>query len=94
MKKIVLIALFALAVSGSAKAEPPKEYPQIAAEIAKGRSDPSLEVFRAMLGDIARKKDAEALRKLVAANFFWERDFGGGFEKKNPLSSISPPRSA
>ncbi|MBX3522228.1 MAG: hypothetical protein KF807_03355 [Xanthobacteraceae bacterium] len=82
MKKIVLTALFALAFTATASAEPPKEYPLVAAEIAKGPSDPSLEVFRATLGEIARKKDAEALRKLVAGSFFWERDFGGGFEKK------------
>src|SRR5436190_150908 len=50
--------------------------------LPKDPSDPSLAVFRATLADIARKKDSDALPKLVAREFFWERDFGGGFDKK------------
>jgi hypothetical protein len=83
MKKTILISLAALALAGAAEAQPKfKDYPQIEVTIPKGPNDPSLEVFRASLTEIARNKDAAALQKLVDRGFFWERDFGGGFDRK------------
>ena len=40
--------------------------------------------------DIARRKDEAALEKLLARDFFWERDFGGGYDElKSPLVNLS-----
>jgi hypothetical protein len=83
MKRLAAVALAALVIAGAAEAEPKwKSYPLVAVAIPKEPNDPSLTVFRATLADIARKKDSDALIKLVAKEFFWDRDFGGGFEKK------------
>jgi hypothetical protein len=83
MKRAAVLALAALALTGAAEAQPKwKSYPLVAVTIPKEPDDPSLTVFRATLADIARKKDSDTLIKRVAKDFFWERDFGGGFEKK------------
>lgn len=83
MIRAAAIALAALAFAGAAEAQPKwKTYPLVAVTIPGDPNDPALTVFRATLSEIARKKDSDALIKLVAKEFFWERDFGGGFEKK------------
>jgi hypothetical protein len=45
-------------------------------------NDPSLTVFRARLGEIARARDLKGLKGVVGGNFFWEHDFGGGYDPK------------
>jgi hypothetical protein len=83
MTRLAAIALAALAVAGAAEAQPKwKSYSLVAVTIPGEPDDPSLTIFRANLSEIARRKDSDALQKLVARNFFWERDFGGGFDKK------------
>lgn len=79
----VAVALAALASAGAADAEPKwKSYAPVAVSIPKEPNDPALTIFRANLAEFARKKDSDALIKLVARGFFWDRDFGGGFDKK------------
>jgi hypothetical protein len=83
MKRAAFVALAALAIVSAADAQPKwKSYLPVAVTIPPAPNDPSLTVFRATLTDIARKKDDVALQKLVARDFFWERDFGSGFEKQ------------
>jgi hypothetical protein len=83
MRRLAAIAFAALVLAGAAEAQPKwTSYPLVAVAIPKEPNDPSLTVFRARLLEIARKKDADALIKLVAKDFFWERDFGGSYEKK------------
>lgn len=83
MNRLALIALAALVLTGAAQAQPKwKSYPLVAVVLPKEPDDPSLAVFRATLSEIARKKDDVALQKLVAKDFYWERDFGAGYDKK------------
>jgi hypothetical protein len=82
MKRLAAILLAAFAFTVAAEAQPKwKNYRAVAVAFPKRANDPALTVFRSMLAEIAEKKDAEALQKRVARDFFWERDFGGGFEK-------------
>ena len=83
MKRLAATIFAALAFAGAAEAQPKwTSYSLVAVTIPKEPSDPALAVFRATLAEIARKKDSDALPKLVAKDFFWERDFGGSYEKK------------
>lgn len=90
---IALTAVVALILSASAQAQDtdrPKTYPLVAVAIPKGPNDPSLGVFRQRVIDIAQKKDEAALERLLARDFFWERDFGSGFDElKSPLVNLS-----
>ncbi len=53
-------------------------------------TDPSLAAFRAKLGEIAKARDLKALKGLVATGFFWQSDFGGGFDAhKTPLQNLT-----
>jgi hypothetical protein len=53
-------------------------------------TDPSLAAFRAKLGEVAKARDLKALKGLVAKSFFWERDFGGGFDAHaTPLENLT-----
>jgi hypothetical protein len=84
MKRVVAIALAAWLCHGAAAEAQPKwkNYRAVAVAFPKRSNDPAMTVFRSALFDIAQKKDAEALQKRVARDFFWERDFGGGFDKQ------------
>ena len=75
--------LAACTFAAAAEAQPKwTSYRAVAVAFPKRSNDPALTVFRARLSEIAARKDAETLRKHVARDFFWERDFGGGFDKK------------
>jgi len=51
---------------------PPKPYELVPVTLAPPYNDASFEAFRKQLGDIARRKDRNALANLVVArNFFW-----------------------
>jgi hypothetical protein len=45
-------------------------------------TDPSMKVFRQHLGEIARTRDLNGLKDVVAGKMFWERDLGGGYNRK------------
>jgi len=52
-------------------------------------TDPSLAAFRAKLGEIGKAHDIKSLKSQVATTFFWERDFGGGYQPKaTPLQNL------
>jgi hypothetical protein len=87
MTRLALLLAAALAFSGAAEAQKFKTYPAVVVSIPKGPNDMSLSVFRSKLFELARKKDKDALGKMIVRDFFWERDFGGGFDRK--LSAFS-----
>lgn len=81
--RLAAAALIALALAGIAEAQPKwTSYEPVAVAFPKRSNDPALTVFRSILADVMRKKDRKALEKYVARDFFWERDFGGGYDKK------------
>lgn len=81
--RLAAAVLIALALAGIAEAQPKStSYEPVAVAFPKRSNDPALTVFRSILADIARKQDRKALEKHVARDFFWEHDFGGGYEKK------------
>jgi hypothetical protein len=85
-----LFAVLAFALTAPAAAQPAKIYAPVPVTIPPRPNDPSLEIFRARLSDLARKQDRKALAALLARTFFWERDFGGGFDKrKSPLVNFT-----
>jgi hypothetical protein len=58
-----------------------KPYKSVAVAIPPAPQDPSFDALRKELADIAKRKDRAALaQKVVAREFFWERDFGGNFD--------------
>ncbi len=55
----------------------PKPYDLVPVTLPPAYNDPSFEVFRKQLGDVARRKDRRALGNLVVArNFFWVGEQG------------------
>lgn len=61
---------------------PPKPYKPVSISAPVPLTDPSFEAFRKQVQDIAKRKDKAALGKIVAKNFFWERESGNGADKK------------
>src|SRR5829696_4166111 len=68
-----------------------KPYKTVAVTVPNIPRDPSFDTFRKELGDIAKRKDRAALgQRIVARDFFWERDFSGGFEPtRSSLDNLS-----
>jgi hypothetical protein len=86
----LLFGFVALTAVLPAAAQPAKTYAPVAVTIPAVPNDPSLDAFRARLSAIAGRKDKAELAKLLTRNFFWDRDFGGGFDKrKSPLVNLS-----
>jgi hypothetical protein len=57
----------------------------VAVTIASMARDPTFDTFRKELAGIAQRKDRGALAgRIVASDFFWERDFGGSFDPAKP----------
>jgi hypothetical protein len=50
-------------------------------------ADPGFDASRAELLAIVLRADREALNKRVARDFFWDRDHGGGFDRKRPAAA-------
>jgi hypothetical protein len=71
--------------------KPAKPYKPVAVKIIAAPRDAAFAALRKDLGDIAKRKDRAALSNLVVAkDFFWERDFGGGFDpQKSSLDNLS-----
>jgi len=64
-------------------AQPP--YKAVAVTIPSAPRDPAFEALRKELADIAKRKDRAALaQRIVGRDFFWERDFSGGFDPRRP----------
>jgi hypothetical protein len=62
-----------------------KPYKAVAVTITTVPRDPAFEGLRKELADIAKRKDRAALaQRVVAREFFWERDFSGSFDAKRP----------
>ena len=62
-----------------------KPYKTVAVTISAMPRDAAFEALRKELGDIAKRKDRAALaQRIVLRDFFWERDFSGGFDPKRP----------
>jgi hypothetical protein len=60
-----------------------KPYKAVAVTIAQSGRDPAFDALRRELGDIVKRKDRAALaQRIVARDFFWERDFSGSFDPK------------
>jgi hypothetical protein len=52
-------------------------------------TDPSLATFRGQLDAIAKARDLDAIKSLLGPNFFWERDFGGGYDASaSPMQNL------
>jgi len=62
-----------------------KPYRPVAVTVPTVPRDAAFEALRKELGDIAKRKDRNALAQRTAAReFFWERDFSGSFDPKRP----------
>ena len=62
-----------------------KPYKMVAVTIATAPREASFDALRKELVDIAKRKDRAALaQRVVARDFFWERDFSGSFDAKRP----------
>lgn len=71
--------------AGAPAAQPAqKPYKVIAVTLPGVARDAGLDSLRKELGDIAKRKDRNALAGRIAKDFFWERDFGGNFEAAKP----------
>lgn len=58
-----------------------KPYKTVPVTIAASPRDPSFDAFRKEIADIAKRRDRTALgQRIVPKDFFWERDFSGGFD--------------
>ncbi|WIY52428.1 hypothetical protein O9Z70_13310 [Devosia sp. YIM 151766] len=56
-------------------------YERILLEFVSPPPPPGLTGFTSELADIATGRDAQRLEPFLARDFFWERDYGGGFEQ-------------
>src|SRR5215216_3898665 len=62
-----------------------KPYKAVAVTIPAVPRDAAFDALRKELADIAKRKDRAALaQRVVAREFFWERDFSGSFDPKRP----------
>jgi hypothetical protein len=60
-----------------------KPYKAVAVTLPTSVRDAGLDGLRKELGEIAKRKDRAALaQRIVARDFFWERDFSGSFDPK------------
>lgn len=64
---------------------PPKPYPAVAITPASPSNDVTLAAFRLEIAVVAKSRIYSALTRLmVARGFFWDRDFGHGFDPRKP----------
>lgn len=94
---------FAIAQQKPQPAAPPAPYKAVAIVPPKPLNDPAFEAFRKHVGDVARKRDRNALAKLVAAHgFFWDRpgsprtanNKGTGIETLSAALGLANPEAA
>ena len=87
MIRLVAIAVLlgAAALPAYAQRAPaePKPYKPVSVTLPEPPKESGLAALRAQLAAIAQKRDRAALARVVdPKRFFWERDFGGSYEKK------------
>jgi hypothetical protein len=64
---------------------PPKPYTPVAIALPAASDDASFATFRAGLAAVAKRRVYAELAQLVQAQrFFWDRDFGHGFDPRKP----------
>jgi hypothetical protein len=64
---------------------PPKPYPAVTITPANLSNDVTLAAFRLEIAVVAKSRIYSALaRMMVARGFFWDRDFGHGFDPRKP----------
>lgn len=64
---------------------PPKPYPAVVITPASPSNDVTLAAFRLEISVVAKSRIYSALARLmVARGFFWDRDFGHGFDPRKP----------
>ncbi len=64
---------------------PVKPYQPLAIKMPTPATDPSFAAFRKQLADVAKRKDRNALSRLVVSQgFFWESESGDKADKKAP----------
>jgi hypothetical protein len=93
IRSIVIAAMLLAAPPALAQRAPAanKPYKPVAVTLPEPSKDRGLAALRAQLAIIAQKRDRAALARITdAKSFFWERDFGGGYEaKKAPIENLS-----
>jgi hypothetical protein len=93
MRSIVIAAMLLAPAPALAQRAPAanKPYRPVAVTLPEPSKDRGLAAFRAQLATIAQKRDRAALARITdAKSFFWERDFGGGYEaKKSPIENLT-----
>jgi hypothetical protein len=79
---LLAVGLAQAQTRGPAQRPPPyKPYSAVAVDIPPAPDDPSFAAFRNELADIAKRRVyADLAAVVVARGFFWDRDFGGGFD--------------
>src|SRR5262245_38314721 len=74
----------------AALAQAPQPYKVVPVEPAKPVADPSLDVFRKELGDIAKRKDRAALARLIVyRGLFWEGDEKSADPRKSGIDNLA-----
>ena len=69
----------------AAPASASKPYQAVAVTLPPAADDESLETFRKELADVAKSRMYVELTRLVTVTgFFWDRDFKGGFDRRQP----------
>ena len=86
-----VLAVLCCAGSLVALAEDPRAYKGVTITLPPREADPSLEVFRKELAEIAQKKDRAALAgKVVGKGFFWQReDTDGADANKSGIDNLA-----
>jgi hypothetical protein len=84
-RTLALLPLMLLALPPAAQAQSPKPYAPVAIARAAAPADESFAAFRAKLAAAAKRRLFSDLAPLIEPHgFFWERDFGNGFDRRKP----------
>jgi hypothetical protein len=79
------LALLATAAAAQLAPRAPKSYTPVAVTPAKAFADPGFAAFRQAIGAAAKRRLYGELEALVQAQgFFWDRDFGRGYDPRRP----------
>jgi hypothetical protein len=82
-----IVAAFLVAVPAAAQlpSEPTTPYAPVAVTLPAPAADPSFAAFRTAIAAVAKARIYADLEALVQPQgFFWDRDFGNGFDPKKP----------